>query len=124
MLNIDVFIVVLMYFGWGLVVRAVFVCPVSKLYVDKFVAQVSKMLYPGVVYRQIVLTMPKQLRQPFYSVRHNDELLSRLMKIGHQCLEEVVSVALRKNVKIMISGRYRRCWDTVMLERQGSIPTR
>jgi hypothetical protein len=47
-----------------------------------------------------VLTLPEQLRQPFYSVRHDGSLLSRLMKTGHQCLEEVVSVVLRKNVKI------------------------
>ena len=87
-------------FRVGFSCKSCFCLSCSKLYVDKFVAQVSKMLHPGVVYRHIVLTMPKQLRQPFYSVRHNDELLSRLMKIGHQCLEEVVSVALRKNVKI------------------------
>ncbi len=88
------------FFRVGFSCKSCFCLSCSKLYVDKFVAQVSKMLHPGVVYRHIVLTIPEQLRQPFYSVRHDENLLSRLMKIGYQCLEEVVSVALRKNVKI------------------------
>jgi hypothetical protein len=84
----------------GFSCKSSFCLSCSKLYVDEFVMQVSKMLHPDVVYRHIVLTLPEQLRQPFYSVRHDGSLLSRLMKTGHQCLEEVVSVVLRKNVKI------------------------
>ncbi|ACN15636.1 transposase (IS801 family protein) [Desulforapulum autotrophicum HRM2] len=87
-------------FRVGFSCKSCFCLSCSKLYVDEFVAQVSKMLHPGVVYRHIVLTLPEQLRQPFYSVRHDGDLLSRLMKTGHQCLEEVVFVALRRNVKI------------------------
>jgi len=70
------------------------------VYVDEFVAQVSKMLHSSVFYRHIVLTIPEQLRKPFYNVRDNGELLSALMKTGHQCLEDVVSVVLRKRLKI------------------------
>jgi hypothetical protein len=58
------------------------------------------MLHPGVFYRHVVLTIPEHLRQPFYNVRNNDELLSALMKTGHECLEDVVSVALRRKLKI------------------------
>ncbi len=87
-------------FWVGFSCKSCFCLSCSKLYVDEFVAQVSKMLHPGVVYRHIVLTLPEQLRQPFYSVRHDGDLLSTLMKAGHQCLEEVVSVALRRKLKI------------------------
>jgi len=65
-------------FRVGFSCKSCFCLSCSKLYVDKFVAQVSKMLHPGVIYRHIVLTMPKQLRQPFYSVRHNDEVVIKV----------------------------------------------
>ncbi len=102
-------------FRVGFSCKSYFCLSCSKLYVDEFVAQVSKMLHPGVVYRHIVLTIPEQLRQLFYNARHNGNFLSKFMQIGYQCLEDVVSVALRRKLKIgtMIvvqthgrSGRY------------------
>jgi len=87
-------------FWVGFSCKSCFCLSCAKPYVDEFVVQVSKMLHPGVFYRHIVLTMPEQLRLPFYKARHDGELLSQLMKAGHQCLEEVVSVALRKKLKI------------------------
>lgn len=87
-------------FRVGFSCKSCFCLSCSKVYVDNFVAQISKMLHPGIIYRHIVLTMPEQLRDPFYSVRDDGDLLSKLMKAGHKCLEEVVSVARRKKLKI------------------------
>ena len=87
-------------FWVGFSCKSCFCLSCSKLYVDNFVVQVSKMLHPSMVYRHIVLTLPEQLRQPFYSVSHDGDLLSSLMKAGHECLEEVISVALRRALKI------------------------
>ena len=84
----------------GFSCKSCFCLSCSKLYVDEFVAQVSRMLHPGVVYRHIVLTIPEQLRQVFYNVRNNGELLSAMMKSGHECLEDVVSTVLRRELKI------------------------
>jgi hypothetical protein len=48
----------------------------------------------------MVLTVPAQLREAFYKVRYNGDLLSAFMKCGHECLEDVVSTALRRKLKI------------------------
>jgi hypothetical protein len=72
----------------------------GKVYSDSVVAQVSKMLHPGVSYRHIVLTVPEQLRQFFYKDRKSKELYSSLMRIGYQCLEDVVSVIKKQAIKI------------------------
>jgi len=72
----------------------------SKVYVDNVVAQVSKILHPGVKYRHIVLTLPEQLRKYFYQNRHEGKLLSMFMQAGYECLENVLSVMLRQEVKI------------------------
>jgi hypothetical protein len=84
----------------GFSCKSCFCLSCSKVYVDDFVSQVSSKLHPGVIYRHIVLTMPEQLRQAFYSVRNNSELLSCMMKSGHECLEDVVSTVLRRQIKI------------------------
>lgn len=54
--------------------KSYFCLSCAKKYVDDFVAQVSAMLHPGVVYRHIVLTIPKQLRAIFYKKRHDGSL--------------------------------------------------
>ena len=95
--------------------KSCFCLSCSKLYVDEFVSQIGKILHPGVVYRHIVLTVPEQLREFFYQVRYNGDLLSEFMRAGYRCLEDVVSTVLRRTLKIgaMIavqthgrSGRY------------------
>jgi Putative transposase len=48
----------------------------------------------------MILTVPEQLRITFYRGRHEGELLSALMRSGYECLEEVVSLAVRQKVKI------------------------
>ena len=62
-------------FRVGFTCKSCFCLSCSKVYVDEFVAQVSKMLHPGMIYRHIVLTLPEQLRGPFYSVRNDGDLL-------------------------------------------------
>ncbi len=38
----------------------------AKVYTDNVVSQISKMLRPGIKYRHVVLTIPKQLRKTFF----------------------------------------------------------
>src|SRR5262245_15387658 len=52
----------------------------AKVYVDNWVAQVSKRLHEGVIYRHIVLTVPAVLRTSFYRNAH--VLLSPFMQCG------------------------------------------
>ena len=63
-------------------------------------AHVSHVLQPGVKYRHMILTVPEQLRIVFYRDRHEGKLLSALMRCGYECLEDVVSRAVRQQVKI------------------------
>ena len=80
--------------------KSCFCLSCAKGYVDEFVSQVSKMLHSGVVYRHIVLTVPKQLRPVFYRARFDDRLLSVFMKCGYECLEDVCSSVRRLSLKI------------------------
>src|SRR6266702_3096394 len=59
----------------------------AKVYVDNWVAQVSKTLHAGVIYRHIVLTVPAVLRTSFYHNAH--VLLSPCMQGGVPCLDDV-----------------------------------
>ena len=72
----------------------------AKVYVDKFVEHVSEVLVSGVVYRHTILTLPEQLRKYFYNRRHNGSLLSRFMRCGYECLEDVVGTVTRQDIKI------------------------
>jgi len=80
--------------------KSCFCLSCAKGYVDEFVSQVSKMLHPGVVYRHIILTVPKQLRAVFYRTRHDGRLLSAFMKCGYECLEDVSSTVRRVSLQI------------------------
>jgi Putative transposase/Transposase zinc-binding domain len=80
--------------------KSTFCLSCGKVYSDSFVSQVSKVLHPGVTYRHIVLTVPEQLRQFFYNNRKNKKLYSVLMRVGYQCLEDVVSSIRKQSVKI------------------------
>jgi Putative transposase/Transposase zinc-binding domain len=61
----------------------------AKVYVDNWVAQVSKMLHAGVIYRHIVLTVPAVLQTTFY--QNAAALLSPFMRCGVRCLNDVFS---------------------------------
>ena len=72
----------------------------SKVYVDEFVEQVSRVLVPGLVYRHITLTLPQQLRKYFYNRRHDGNLMSKFMRCGYECLEDVISYVKKQGLKI------------------------
>ena len=55
----------------------------AKVSVDNWVAQVSKILHEGVIYRHIVLTLPDVLRTTFY--QNAQALLSPCMRCGVRC---------------------------------------
>lgn len=69
----------------------------SKVYVDNWVSQVSKMLHPGLFYRHIVLTVPEKLRKFFFN--NSSDLLSQLMRVGVNCLDDFFSHVAKKAVK-------------------------
>ncbi len=83
--------------------KSCFCLSCAKVYVDNFVEQVGRMLHPGVVYRHIVLTIPEQLRLTLYQHRHDGRLLSQLMRCGYACLEDVLSTAARRGLKIGVT---------------------
>ena len=58
-----------------------------KVYTDRWADFIGRRLFPGLVYRHIVLTVPDFLRLWFY--RHPDTLLSPFMQAGHACLLDV-----------------------------------
>lgn len=80
--------------------KSCFCLSCAKKYVDEFVSQISEKLHPGVIYRHIVLTLPEQLRDPFYKERHTGDILSEFMRCGYECLEDVISTVKRKLLKI------------------------
>ncbi len=80
--------------------KSCFCLSCAKVYADNMVCQVGKVLHPGVIYRHNVLTVPEQLRQLFYTNRHDGALLSQLMRTGYQCLEDVVSTVKKSELKI------------------------
>ena len=69
----------------------------AKVYVDKWVSQVSQMLHEGVIYRPIVLTMPALLRTTFY--QQSQAVLSPFMRCGVQCLDDGFSCVSGKPLK-------------------------
>lgn len=72
----------------------------GRIYAEKVVEQVSKTLHAGVSYRHIVLTIPEQLRQFFYSNRKISALYSELVRAGYRCLEDVVKTSKRRSLQI------------------------
>jgi Putative transposase/Transposase zinc-binding domain len=68
----------------------------GKVYVDDWVSQISRMLYEGVIYRHIVLTVPKVLRKTFYN---HPELLGPFMQRVIKCLDDFFSCVSGKKIK-------------------------
>ena len=52
--------------------------------------KIAARLYPCVGYRQVVLTLPEQLRIPCYNHRDQNRLYSKFMALAQACLEELV----------------------------------
>ena len=80
----------------------------AKVYVDNGVAQVSKMLHEGVIYRHIIVTVPAVLRTSFY--RNAPMLLSPFMQWGVRCLDDVFR---------RLSGRPLKGGYTVVVQTHG-----
>jgi len=68
----------------------------GKVYSDDWVNQIGKMLQEGVIYRHIVLTVPKVLRETFYN---HPELLGPFMRCVRKCLDDFFSCVSRKRIK-------------------------
>ena len=69
----------------------------AKVYTDEWASFVGRRLFPAVAYRHVVLTVPEELRVWFY---RNPNLLSPLMKAGHECLVETVSLVKRERLEL------------------------
>lgn len=65
----------------------------AKVYVDNWVFHISKILFEGIYYRDIVLTIPGDLKKYFYK---DQLLLSWLMRTGVDCLNDVMALTLRE----------------------------
>lgn len=52
--------------------------------------RIAARLFPGVSYRQIVLTIPQQARIPFHNHPDQNGLYSRFMGLASVCLEELI----------------------------------
>ncbi len=60
-----------------------------KVYTDRWADFIGRRMFPGMIYRHIVLTIPDFLRLWFY--RNPDTLLSPFMQAGHACLHDVLA---------------------------------
>ena len=73
----------------------------TKRYAAEAAEKIAVQLIKGIKYRQVVLTIPSQLWNPFYNHHNHNRLYSDFMRIGYQCLEEVLRKILKKeNIKI------------------------
>lgn len=79
----------------------------GKVYADDWTSQVSKMLHEGVIYRHIVLTVPRVLRKTFYN---NPKLLRPLMQRGVQCLNDFFRQRKQEGTKGRIHSSITDPW--------------
>ncbi len=70
----------------------------SKVYTERWVDFISRRMFPGMIYRHIVLTVPEFLRLWFY--RNPIALLSPFMRAGQACLQDVLSKQARTELNI------------------------
>lgn len=76
--------------------KSCFCLSCGKVYTDQWARRIEAILFPGVAYRHVVLTIPDELRDYFY---RNAELLGELMRVGIACLEDTLSTVLRRSVR-------------------------
>jgi Putative transposase/Transposase zinc-binding domain len=66
-------------------------CPqCGKRYARDSMTKIAAKLFPGVSYRQVVLTLPEQLRIPFHNHPDQSGLYSRFMGLAQACLAELI----------------------------------
>ena len=70
----------------------------AKTYTTNWVEMVQGMLFEGVKYRHLVLTVPEALRVWFY--RHPAELYAGLMKIASAMMDDAVSTAKGRELEL------------------------
>ena len=69
----------------------------GKIYSDNWSNHLSEILHPGLSYRHVTLTMPKELHKYFY--RNPKMLLGELMKLGRTCLEDLLETVKKQELK-------------------------
>ena len=69
----------------------------GKVYAEHWVDFISRRMFPGMVYRHIVLTVPDFLRNWFYK---NPQLLSVLMQTGKKCMQDVLNSCAGRSLDI------------------------
>lgn len=70
----------------------------AKVYTDQWADFIGRRMFPGMIYRHIVLTVPKFLHPWFY--RNPDTLLSPFMRSGHACLLDVIETCAKIKLDI------------------------
>src|SRR6266853_1737000 len=69
----------------------------AKVAVDNWVSQVSRVLHAGVIYRNIILTVPAMFRTTFY--QNAAVVLSAFIRCGAPCLDDFYSTVKGKALK-------------------------
>ena len=79
-------------------------CPqCGKRYARDSMIKIAAKLYPGVSYRQVVLTLPSQLRVLFHQHNDQNKLYAGFMKLAQDCLQELIQNRFqRKDYKIAV----------------------
>jgi len=77
---------------------------------ENFVLQVMGRLFPGIVYRHLILTIPEQLYFLFYKNRHSKELYNSFYCSGRDFIEDVFS---------HVTNRKLKCGSIVVLHASG-----
>ena len=73
----------------------------GKRYSHESMGKIASWLLPRLIYRQVVLTLPSELRGIFYHYPQQGSLYSEFMSVGHECLEALIKDLLHcNNLKI------------------------
>ena len=70
----------------------------ARAYGEQWAEKVKGMLHPGVMYRQLILTVPEGMRTLIY--QHPEKLLDGMMKAAQGAMDVAVAVAKRKAVRL------------------------
>ncbi|WP_190320466.1 hypothetical protein [Candidatus Enterovibrio escicola] len=73
-----------------LIVRGKLIRNVDKRYVRESMVKIGVCLFPRVIYRQVVLTLPKQCRIPFHNHSNQKRLYSWFMVLAKACLSKLI----------------------------------
>ncbi|MFT7389637.1 MAG: hypothetical protein ACI8VC_002906 [Candidatus Endobugula sp.] len=73
-------------------------CPqCGKRYARDSMIKIATKLFPGVSYRQVVLTLPEQLRTPFHNHPNQSHLYLRFMGLAEPCLTELIQAHFKNS---------------------------